>query len=298
MPISMRRIDHPGTPAQQRLYSAVCRGQSFEATLEPGHSLIDSVAVAMARFGVSSAAMRLAGGSLDSFAYCMPALSNTSDHAVYFSETFRVQGVVSLETASVTYGLRDGKPWLHCHAVWQEPDGRRHCGHLLPDQVRVIDKISATGSAVHGAEFVVTPDAETNFSLFVPRVTASHSATPNAQASVNTRLSYIVRLSPNVDVCHALETFCYQKGITTAMIHGGVGSTVGAVFDDGRTVEPFVTELLIRSGEIRPDATGVPSARIDIAMVDYKGTVSEGVLARGQNPVLVTFELVIQPLDA
>ena len=298
MPNSMRRIDHPGTPAPERLHSAICQGQLFEATLEPGHSLIDSVTIAMAGFGVSSAAMRLSGGSFDCFAYCMPALSKTSDHAVYFSETFRVQGEVWLETASVTYGVRDGKPWLHCHAVWREPNGRRHCGHLLPDQVRVIDKINVTGSAVYGADFVVTPDAETNFSLFVPRVRSSHSPTPYAQIPVNTRQSYIVRLSPNVDVCQALETFCLDKGITSARIEGGVGSTVGAVFNDGRIVEPFVTELLIRSGEIRPDATGLPNARIDIAMVDYKGTVSEGVLARGQNPVLVTFELVIQPLDA
>jgi hypothetical protein len=29
-------------------------------------------------------------------------------------------------------------------------------------------------------------------------------------------------------------------------------------------------------------------------MVDYKGGVSEGRLARGQNPVLVTFELVLE----
>jgi predicted DNA-binding protein with PD1-like motif len=294
----MRRIDHPGTPAQERLNSAICRGQSFAVTLAPGHSLIDSVAIAMTRFGVSSAAMRLSGGSFDCFAYCIPALSKTSDHAVYFSETFQVPGAVSLETASVTYGVRDGKPWLHCHAVWREPDGRRHCGHLLPDQVRVLDKINASGSAVHGAEFVVTPDAETNFSLFVPRVIPSQSVARDAQTSENASASYIVRLSPNVDVCHALESFCHLKGITSAMIQGGVGSTVGAVFDDGRVVEPFVTELLIRSGEIRPDAAGVQNARIDVAMVDYKGTVSEGILARGQNPVLVTFELVIQPLDA
>jgi predicted DNA-binding protein with PD1-like motif len=294
----MRRIDHPGTPAQERIHSAICQGQLFETTLEPGHSLIDSMAIAMRRLGVSSAAMKLSGGAFDCFAYCMPALSKTSDHAVYFSETFRVQGQVSLETASVTYGVRDGKPWLHCHAVWREPDGRRHCGHLLPDQVQVVREISANGSAVHGAEFVVTPDAETNFSLFVPRITPSHSAISHAQTSVKTSSSYIVRLSPNIDVCDALETFCAEKGISSAVIQGGVGSTVGAVFDDGRTVEPFVTELLIRSGEIRPDASGRPNARIEITMVDYKGTVSEGVLARGQNPVLVTFELVIQPLDA
>lgn len=298
MPIPIRRIDHPGTPAQERIHSAICQGQLFETTLEPGHSLIDSMAIAMRRLGVSSAAMKLSGGAFDCFAYCMPALSKTSDHAVYFSETFRVQGHVSLETASVTYGVRDGKPWLHCHAVWRDPDGRRHCGHLLPDQVQVVREISANGSAVHGAEFVVTPDAETNFSLFVPRITPSHSAISHAQTSVKTSSSYIVRLSPNIDVCDALETFCAEKGISSAVIQGGVGSTVGAVFDDGRTVEPFVTELLIRSGEIRPDASGRPNARIEITMVDYKGTVSEGVLARGQNPVLVTFELVIQPLDA
>lgn len=298
MPIPMRRIDHPGTPAQERIHSAICQGQLFETTLEPGHSLIDSMAIAMRRLGVSSAAMKLSGGAFDCFAYCMPALSKTSDHAVYFSETFRVQGQVSLETASVTYGVRDGKPWLHCHAVWREPDGRRHCGHLLPDQVQVIREISATGSAVHGAEFVVTPDAETNFSLFVPRITPNHYATSHAQTSVKTSSSYIVRLSPNIDVCYALETFCAEKGISSAVIQGGVGSTVGAVFDDGRTVEPFVTELLIRAGEIRADSTGRPNARIEITMVDYKGTVSEGVLARGQNPVLVTFELVVQPLDA
>lgn len=298
MPIPKRRIDHPGTPAQERIHSAICQGQLFETTLEPGHSLIDSMAIAMRRLGVSSAAMKLSGGAFDCFAYCMPALSKTSDHAVYFSETFRVQGQVSLETASVTYGVRDGKPWLHCHAVWREPDGRRHCGHLLPDQVQVVREISANGSAVHGAEFVVTPDAETNFSLFVPRITPSHSEISHAQMSVKTSSSYIVRLSPNIDVCHALETFCAEKGISSAVIQGGVGSTVGAVFDDGRTVEPFVTELLIRSGEIRPGASGRPNARIEITMVDYKGTVSEGVLARGQNPVLVTFELVIQPLDA
>lgn len=298
MPIPMRRIDHPGIPAQERIQSALCHVQLFETTLEPGHSLIDSVSIAMGRFGATSAAMRLSGGSFDCFAYCMPALSKTSDHAVYFSETFRVEGQVLLETASVTYGIRDGKPWLHCHAVWREADGRRHCGHLLPDQIQVIDGINASGGAVHGAEFVVTPDAETNFSLFMPRVTPNYSAVPQRQASANSSSSYIVRLSPNIDVCYALESFCHQNGITSAMIQGGVGSTVGAVFDDGRTVEPFVTELLIHSGEIRPDAAGELKARIDIAMVDYKGAVSEGVLARGQNPVLVTFELVIQPLDA
>ena len=74
---------------------------------------------------------------------------------------------------------------------------------------------------------------------------------------------------------------------------GGVGSTVGAVFDDGRIVEPFVTEMLISKGLVRMDSNNQHIAEIDISMVDYKGGMSAGRLKRGENPVLVTFELVL-----
>ena len=266
--------------------------------LAPGQTLLKSVATAMRDVGGSSAVMRLSGGALDCFAYCMPALSKTSEHAVYFSETYRVEGVVLLEAATVTYGVREGQPWLHCHAVWTEPGGRRHSGHLLPDQVQVASEILATGRAIQGAAFVVTPDAETNFSLFMPQRTASASVSAQGNVPAAFGTAHVVRLAPNVDVCLALERFCREHAITAATIEGGVGSTVGAVFDDGRVVEPFVTELLIRQGEIRLGDDGEPRARIDITMVDYLGGVSEGVLARGHNPVLVTFELVVQPLNA
>ena len=294
----MRHIQHPGNLAPDRLHSVPCRVEEFVTRLAPGQTLLNAVATAMRDIGGSSAVMRLSGGALDCFAYCMPALSKTSEHAVYFSETYRVEGVVLLEAATVTYGVRAGQPWLHCHAVWTEPSGRRHSGHLLPDQVQVAREILATGRAIQDAEFVVTPDAETNFSLFMPQrgSSASVSAQGNVPAAFGT--AHVVRLAPNVDVCLALERFCREHGITAATIEGGVGSTVGAVFDDGRIVEPFVTELLIRQGEIRLSDNGEPRARIEITMVDYLGGVSDGVLARGHNPVLVTFELVVQPLNA
>jgi predicted DNA-binding protein with PD1-like motif len=294
----MRHIQHPGNAASKRLHSVPCRVEEFVTRLAPGQTLLTAVATAMRGVGSTSAVMRLSGGALDGFAYCMPALSKTSEHAVYFSETYRVEGVVLLEAATVTFGVRDGEPWLHCHAVWTEPGGRRHSGHLLPDQVRVASEILVTGRAMQGAEFVVTPDAETNFSLFMPQRTSSASASVQDKVPAGSGIAYAVRLAPNIDVCFALEGFCREHGITAATIEGGVGSTVGAVFDDGRVVEPFVTELLIRQGEIRLGDDGEPSARIDIVMVDYLGGVSEGVLARGENPVLVTFELVVQPLDA
>jgi len=36
---------------------------------------------------------------------------------------------------------------------------------------------------------------------------------------------------------------------------------------------------------------------VDVTLVDYTGTTSRGRLRRGANPVLVTFELVLQPLE-
>jgi hypothetical protein len=95
--------------------------------------------------------------------------------------------------------------------------------------------------------------------------------------------------------CSALEDFCRAHEIERATIFGGVGSTVGAVFQDGSVVEPFVTELLIRSGRIVSGPQGHALAELDVAMVDYKAGISEGRLARGSNPILVTAELVICP---
>jgi predicted DNA-binding protein with PD1-like motif len=262
----------------------------------------------MQGIGAQCATFRMQGGGFEPFSYVMPALAKTSAHAVYFSDTYPVEGAVRLETASVTFGQRDGKPWLHSHAIWIEASGRRHCGHLLPDDIQVNHPIHAQGVAVRGATFTVCPDGETNFTLFVPlksmarssQTTAGVNAAQKPPASSQTPRSkgYALRVAPNIDICTALETFCRERGITHAKVQGGVGSTVGAVFDDGRVVEPFVTELLIRNGEIFTNAAGQTQAQVDVSMVDYKGGVSEGRLARGQNPVLVTFELALEVLNA
>src|SRR5258708_4509130 len=64
--------------------------------------------------------------------------------------------------------------------------------------------------------------------------------------------AFALRLRPTQDFAGSLETFCRQHGIIHARLHGGVGSTIGACFTDGRTVVPFATELAIRSGSIAP----------------------------------------------
>lgn len=285
----MRSILHPGKVAAERVQMVPTATQQAKLALAPGRSLLAALADALAPHGATSAVLNLEGGAFFPFAYVMPALSKTPDHAVYFSERFDAVGPVSLEFGTVTYGQRDGRPWLHCHATWLDSDGTRRCGHVLPADAIITETLRASVCLLDGAEFLVRPDTETNFSLFQPEATARRISEPSAQDSL------AVRLSPNIDVCTAIEDICRAHGIANATIQGGVGSLVGAVFDDGRTVEPFVTEVLIRSGRVREDPHGAPRAEIDVSLVDLTGQMAAGRLRRGANPVLVTFELVLVP---
>lgn len=284
-----RRIAHPGPLGTVRVDAMPVHLRQVDLLLQPGHALLPALvqALALAAPGCTSAVLRLHGGSMLPFAYVMPALSKTPDHAVYFSDRFDAPGAVQLLEGSVTFGLRDGAPWLHCHARWTDPDGTPHCGHLLPDEAVLATPQAATAWVLDGAAFTVVPDAETGFTLFRPLPCPPASdAMPQALA---------VRVAPNEDICSALEAVCAARGITQATVRGGVGSTVGAAFDDGRVVEPFVTEVLVQHGRIAPGPDGRPQAALDVALVDHTGGLASGWLQRGANGVLVTFELVLQP---
>jgi predicted DNA-binding protein with PD1-like motif len=143
---------------------------------------------------------------------------------------------------------------------------------------------------IDGAVFTAEPDPETHFKLFGPLPSATAKARTTSRA-------FALRLRPNQDFAGALEVFCRKRGIISAKLHGGVGSTIGARFADGRIVEPFATELAVRSGAIVSGANGAPEARLDIALVDYTGGLAEGRLVRGDNPVLMTMELVLEVVE-
>jgi predicted DNA-binding protein with PD1-like motif len=285
----MRRILHPGPVADLRADVVDATVRPLLLQLEAGRSLLAAVTEALAATGAASAVLQLLPGSLQPFAYVMPDLSKTPDHAVYFSDRHDAIGPVHLETATVTVGQRDGQTSLHCHARWVDADGIRHCGHVLPHEAWLASTMPASAWLLDGAAFETTADDETAFSLFKP---VARPANGRGDAG---RPALAVRLAPNEDVCTALESLCRERGIRQATVRGGVGSTVGALFDDGRRVEPFVTELLVRQGRVRPGADGQPQAEIDISLVDHTGGLADGRLARGGNAVLVTFELVIEP---
>jgi predicted DNA-binding protein with PD1-like motif len=249
--------------------------------------LLEAARRGFAAHGFAGGVLNIRGGALGPFAYVMPALSKTGANAAFYSDTFRPAGVTQLKMGAMTLGQRDGAPFFHCHALWTEADGRAAGGHILPEETVVAEPFEVDAFGIDGALFMAEADPETNFKLFGPVPSAATGAETTSRA-------FALRLRPNQDFADALETFCRKRGITHAKLHGGVGSTIGVRFADGRIVEPFATELAIRSGVIAAIEGETLEAELDIAVVDYTGGLAEGRLRRDDNSVLMTMELVLE----
>jgi predicted DNA-binding protein with PD1-like motif len=285
----MRSINQPGRPAPERIQWAEARGRAFSFMLEAGLPLLEAARRGFAAEGFAGGTLNIGGGTLAPFAYVMPALSRTDENAAFYSDTFRPAGITRLRTGAMTLGQRDGAAFFHCHALWTQGDGRASGGHILPEETIVAEAFAVDAFGIDGAVFTAEPDPETNFKLFGPVPSAATGAKTTGRA-------YALRLRPNQDFAGALERFCREQGVASAKLHGGVGSIIGARFSDGRTVEPFATEMAVRSGAIVSDASGALQATLDVALVDYLGGLSVGRLIRGDNPVLMTMELVLEVL--
>jgi predicted DNA-binding protein with PD1-like motif len=282
----MRRVEHPGPVHPERVQCSATNLQVVDVELQEGSLLLDALADVVRLHGVQSAVFTICAGSFDPLRYYMPALSPTADHVAYFSEPFNATGEATIESGSITFGLRNGEPSIHCHAIWSDSNGQRRSGHLIPAECRVAETLRLQAWMLNGAGFEVMPDAETNFNLL---------QLSNDVTKIEGTNAFVVRLRPNQDICVALENLCTELGIAHASIRGGVGSLIGATFVDGRVVEPFVTEVFIKSGMVEHNDEGLPRADIDVGLVAHSGEIAEGRLARGENPVLITFELVLEP---
>jgi predicted DNA-binding protein with PD1-like motif len=285
----MRSIKQPGSPVAERIQWVEVRGRAFAFTLEAGLPLLEAARRGFAVEGFASGTLNIRGGALGPFGYVMPALSKTGENAAFYSDTFRPDGITQLKLASMTLGSRDGAPFFHCHGLWREADDRISGGHMLPEETFVAKPFEVQAFGIDGAMFAAEPDPETNFKLFGPVSAAAKGVEYASRA-------FALRLRPNQDFASSLEAFCREHGIARAKIHGGVGSTIGARFADGALIEPFATEAAITSGVVEPGASGALEATLDVALIDYTGGIGEGRLIRGNNPVLMTMELVVEAL--
>lgn len=286
----MRSIKQPGAPIAERTQWVEARGRAFSFTLPAGLPLLEAARRGFAAEGFTSGVLSFRHGALGPFAYVMPALSKTGENAAFYSDTFRPAGVTRTRLGSMTLGVRDGAPFFHCHGLWTEADGRDGGGHMLPDETVVAETFEVEAFGLDGAMFTAEPDPETNFKLFGPVAAESTGARTTSRA-------FALRLRPNQDFAFCLEEFCRAHGIARARIHGGVGSTIGARFTHGGVTEPFATELAVTAGMIAPGHSGALEATVDVALIDYTGGLAEGRLIRGDNPVLMTMELVLEALD-
>jgi predicted DNA-binding protein with PD1-like motif len=285
-------LRHPGPVDPNRIDSFEGRARTLDFTLASGMCLLDAVAAPIEAAGLTGAGVTFRNVRFNPFRYVLPAHSPDAEHVAHYSATHAPIDEIEVICANLTYGCKDDAPFLHCHAMWRDETGRMCGGHVLPFEAFV----SAPGrAAVFGTEqisMVSKFDPETNFTLFRPVAPADAPVQSNSEPRC-----ILARLKPNVDLIEGIEKICRRHDIRKATVRSGVGSIVGAEFEDGRIIHEHPTEVLALAGQIAPDQDGQPRADLSIAVIDMKGSIHEGKPVRGRNPVLICFELALEAFE-
>lgn len=276
----LRELRHPGPAEAERMVAAPVRLAPVEGTLRPGRDVLSEVARIFREAGAPGGVLTLSGGRCRPFRYVIPAPSTDGLHAAWYSGTFEATDGADIVEAVAIVGHEASAPFLHCHGRWRAGDGLPEAGHMLAPESPVETPIPVRGLAAFGAVFERRPDAETAFSLFTP----SPGEAPDRPNGL------LLRVRPGEDVSGAIEAACHDAGIAEARIHG-IGSVDGVRFADGKRVDCAATEIFVSGGRLTKGRAHLP-----VVVVDIEGEVAEGVLEAGDNPVGVTFEIVVEAL--
>jgi predicted DNA-binding protein with PD1-like motif len=273
---TIRSLRQPGPAHPSRI--DVFRGDphALHFVLKPGLTLNEAVTAPLVESGFQSGTVTFSGTLLNPFRYVMPGPADDESHVAYFTAPRAPTGTTRIEQANATFGWSDGKPFIHCHAAWIEPDGSRRGGHILPLETIIAEPGEAAAWGFHTIRIEATPDPETNFTLFQPSGTV-------------TGRGIVARVKPNEDIIVALETIARTHGIADAVVRGSLGSLIGARFAGGGRVDDHATEVLVREGHIRDGKVA-----LDLLVVDMRGNVHQGWLQRGENPVCITFDIILE----
>lgn len=277
MTVNMRRLQHPGKVAKERLCALPCEAVPIRVSLVGGQSLAQAVQSAFAKMGFDFGYLRLDGASFAPLCFVTPAPSASGEHAAWYSETYVRTAPVHVRHAGVHVGQREMQPFLHCHGLWDGATCLPDAGHVLCDDSILSHDFEASGWGLRGAGLVSRHDPETNFMLFQPQVT-------NTRAQTN---ALLMTLRPNQDIRSALLAFGDHHGITTARLEG-IGSLVGTVFREGQKIESHATEILIIDGQLRDSELD-----LQIASVGFDGRGFTGCLAHAANAICVTAEILM-----
>jgi predicted DNA-binding protein with PD1-like motif len=273
----MRSLIQPGPVHPARFDSLSGEPLTLHYALTPDLSLNEALTAPLVAAGIQSATVSFGGGALTPFRYVMPGPPDGPLHVAWFTAA----GETNVDAANATFGWDAGTPYMHIHGAWTEADGSRHGGHMLPHECIVAREVPAHACGFANIRMASAADAETNFTLLQP----SGDSTANARG-------VFARIRPNEDISLATEAVAQRHGLRNAVVRGSLGSLIGARFADGRTVADGATEVLVRHGVLRD---GV--AELEMLVADMQGNVHEGLLVRGDNPVLITFDLVLESFE-
>jgi predicted DNA-binding protein with PD1-like motif len=276
---TIRSLRQPGPVHPSRIDSFRENPHVLRFAPRAGVTLNEALSAPLVEAGLQCGTVTFKATAIGPFLYVMPGPADDESHVAYFSAPRAPSGITRIEQANATFGWSAGKPFIHCHAVWIEPDGSRRGGHILPLETVVVEPGEATGFGFRSIGIEARADPETNFTLFQP-------------TGGSTGRGLVARVKPNVDIVTALETIARGHEITDAVVRGSLGSLIGARFTDGSRVEDYATEVLVRDGHIRDGR-----AALNLFVVDMLGHVHEGWLQRGGNPVCITFDLFLEDLD-
>lgn len=266
---------HPGPRLAERAQAVRTTLHPVRGVLPAGKTVMQAVGDLFAASGCRGGVLALDGIACDPLRYVLPALSTDGLHAAWYSETQAPDGPLAVDRATATVGWRDGAPFLHCHGVWTQR-GVPRMGHLLPVESVLAADARVTGLGSRDAWFEGLPDPETAFTLFTPRGGGDGPA-------------LLARILPGEDCVTAIEALCAAHGIPDARLHG-VGSIDHVRFAEGHRMDCLATELRLDGASLRAGRAVLP-----IQVVDIHGTIAAGTLTRGDNPVGVTLELIIEP---
>lgn len=272
----MRFLVQPGPAAPVRL--DICRGEAklMRFSVPEGTTLHAGLTAPLAEAGCGAATLRFRDAAVGPFRFVMPGPPDGPAHVAYFTDPVAPPGVTRISDASATFAWADGKPMVHIHAAWNEADGRRRGGHILAAETLVAAPFDVEAWCFSDIRVEAEFDNETNFTLPQPKAGTSSDSGSGA---------FFIRVKPNVDLLTTIEWI----GLRNATVLG-MGSLIGAAFTDGNRVPDNATEVLVRQGWVRD---GVVS--VEVIAVDGAGTVHQGWLQRGENPICITFDLILLP---
>ncbi|MEM6824354.1 MAG: DUF296 domain-containing protein [Pseudomonadota bacterium] len=275
-----RRVDHPGPIASDRSHIVQTPGQSLSLTLAPGVPLDQAIAAAMADACCDSAWLEIEDAAVDRLTYVIPAEAPDRDQVAWYSDERHLGGPGRIDRLGMVVGRDSGASFLHGHGLWTPAGGSQAMGHVLAAKTVLAAPAKARGIGLDAARFDRLPDPETHFSLFHPVRTGPELGDHAA-----------LRLAPNQDFATALDGAVAQLGWEAAQVHG-IGSLIGARFEGGHELSSIPSEFLVTHG-----TAGDPDAAAEIAIVGTDpADMLRGTLSRGDNPILITAEIILERL--